>query len=66
MYRSYVLPGPTVAFALGLYVIAALGGSSVDAGSRDVLTLCWGQEEYILALVYLLLLFGTVGSKYCF
>ena len=35
-----MLPGPAIAFALGLYVVAAQGRSSVDDGSGDVLILC--------------------------
>ena len=46
-----MLPGPAVSLALGLYVIAAQGRSSVDNGSGDVLTLYWGQEQYLLAWV---------------
>ena len=36
LYGSYVLPGPVILFALGLYVVNVQGGCSVDNGSGDV------------------------------
>ena len=46
-----MLSGPAIVFTLGLYVVAAWSRSSVDNGSGDVLILCWGQEQYLLAWV---------------
>ena len=40
MYRSAVLPGPAIMFALGLYAVVSQGGSSVNTGSRGILILC--------------------------
>ena len=61
MYGSGMLPGPAVASALDLNVVAAWGGSLVKYGSWDILILFWGEEQYLLALAELLLLFGIVG-----
>ena len=44
LYRSDVLSGPVIPLALGIYVVTAWGGCSVDDGSGDVCIFCWGQE----------------------
>ena len=49
VYRSDVLPGLAVSFALGLCIVTVWGRSSVNDGSRDVLILCRGEEQYLLA-----------------
>ena len=62
VYWPDVLPGPAIVFALGLYDVAAQGGSLVDYESGDVLILCWGEKQYLLAWVEMLQLSGTMGS----
>ena len=57
-----MLPGPAIAFALGLYDVAAWGGGLVNFGSRDVVLHCWREEQYLLAWAELLLLSGIMGS----
>ena len=47
VYWPDVLPGPAVAFALGLYDVNVWGRSLVSYGSGDVLILCWGEEQYL-------------------
>ena len=43
--RPYMLPGPVVAFALGLYDVAVQHSSLVDNGA----IICQGQEQHFLA-----------------
>ena len=38
--RPYMLPGPTIAFALGLFDVAAWCSSLVNNGPRDVFIFC--------------------------
>ena len=56
-----MLPGPATAFVLGLYDVAMQGRSLVDYASRNVLILCWGEEQYLLAWAEMLLLSGIMN-----
>ena len=44
-----MFPGSLVPLALGLFVVAVWHGSLVDDGPRDIFTIYWGPEEYLLA-----------------
>ena len=53
VYWPDVFSGSAIAFALGLYDRAAWGRGLVNYRCGDVLILCWGEEQYLLAWVEL-------------
>ena len=56
-----MFPGSPVPLALGLYIVAVQCSSLVNNGPRDVLTIYWGPEEYLLAWGELWASMSSVG-----
>ena len=44
-----MFPGSLVSLALVLHIVAMWHGSLVNDGLRDIFTINWGPEEYLLA-----------------